>query len=192
MKLNKTQAQEFSDAMTEPAFFVTAAEVNHISTLEPLIRLIMEHESFLRSDFRDQKIEAVQAAYVENPSADNFRQFMDSIITREHFRVIAPKLSLVVESASARLIREEVLPLARPIIERNLELAKSKLAEIHKVEDLAHRQRFGRNVEDSALISQAREPVTDLEQVLAEVKLQTGLASWLGILQRCRTFPVKA
>lgn len=190
MKRSEEKKEAATSAKNDqPGFSVTAAEAEQINAFKEPLRLVIEHTSRFRMTEIDAKVEACQNAYLANPSDENYDAFKASMFERELGRLVAPKLAYTVDHAE-RLLFEKIVPFVLPIIDRNLDLARSTLTGVTEEENQQHTKLFGVPIEDSQRISSARSVVVSLESLRADAK-GTAAPSQIGrVLSHLSSFPI--
>jgi hypothetical protein len=158
---------------------ITAPELEALSKAASTLDVISEHLSsaiVAKGRYRSLKQAAsiAQAAYVNDPSTEKFSAFQKLVRERDQEWLLFSKV-VDLRRATAVVIdrfrKARFFPLVTPIVERNLELARQRLAGITQAENARHQEIFGGAcITSSRLINAAADPVSKLEKLNACIK----------------------
>jgi hypothetical protein len=158
-----------------PRFIVTPAEFEKSAMLEAELNRLDLQLTEARPQTRRDRLVKSRAAYQANPSAANLL----ALDAAEHGKATMSQgvhalahgaLRLQVLARYQQFVSAEVIPWARPIVERGLALERRRFELVEAAENEKHVALCGHPMCQSHVITAARTPLTAVERINSSLK----------------------
>ena len=174
MKPQSSTAETRSTSSVHAFLTIRSKDRLKLEELQTELDRFDRHSASLRLPAIEESLRASQQTYRRDPTDANFEQLVETVIRTQLLRSGYGGLVYnSVEVALRQFIATKMKPFLCPIVSNALERAEASLRRITDIENQKHVELTGHNLERSAVVDAAAQPVAQLSHWLSLINETT-------------------